>query len=133
MGAGPSLDGEALSQPFTEGTVETGVVSDHQMGRLDERLDGIEIDYLTLHHIGCNPCQARDLGRDGDRGLPQGIEGTDDIADATVLIIRERHHTDLNDLVPGMVETCGFGIHDDGELFAWDSHPRGDDRSGLET
>ena len=71
IGISPGLARKGLGKHFAKRPVKAGIVSDDEIGRIDQRLEGLYVDHLTFDHRVGNAGQLGDIRRNGHTRLLQ--------------------------------------------------------------
>jgi hypothetical protein len=109
---GPGPVREYGRECLAEGPIETRIVGNHEVSRLDKGPETGDVDHLSRDHVVSNPGQAGDIGRDWNTRLLKPAVHAGDIADLTGIVEGEGDSADFDDFVAALIEAGGFGIED---------------------
>jgi len=121
--AGSSFFREDGRESLAEWSIEAGVVSNNEIGRLDRGAQLVKIDHLAGDHFVRDASKTGDFQWDRNTRLLQSTIDANDIADIASLVEFECDRTDFDNLVVAMIEAGGLGIED--HAAQWKSRLRG--------
>jgi hypothetical protein len=102
-GASPGLIGKDWREGFAERPVETGIVGNDQISRLDEGFQNGNVDHLPGNHGVGDAGQPCDFGRDGGCRLLKCTIDAGDVANLACVIEAKCYRANFDDFVRAVI------------------------------